>query len=276
MNVALGQSDDELLKNIRQHYYSLQNELSSLNKVVLNDSISYYLKDSAVVKINFRKGVLNEELYYFKNYTCPYFVFSRNGNKENRYYFESYAGNNYLRMIKWIDHDKKERSIESSDFKSINNDYFFRGKNLKVICENKISMSQLRYMNKLVDSLKSLNYKMVSVEPFHVSDDSTEVILSDNAMYKLMDKSGKVDLYVELNWYDCAGGGSTRSYHYELPDNRLIEEVKVCRESFGEYSFSYCYNLIHYNDGKNSYKIEYFVPYEDYADKWDGDGLQFE
>ena len=168
---VFGQSDEELLAQVRKHYYELQNNLDSYDPIVVSDTVFCRVKEGKIAKVSFVHDSLREEYFYYPDSDWPYFVFTSLNGKENRFYMDS--DYRTLRMFKWLDHEKREVEQTHKDYTNKMWHYLIRGKNLKTTTKNqKIDQREIIEVKRLLDSLSTLvtTYDTVVFQPFAADD----------------------------------------------------------------------------------------------------------
>ena len=255
---VLGQSDEELLVQVRKHYYSLQNNLHLYERITVNDTVFCSAKDGLVAKITLLDGSLQEEYFYYPNSHWPYFVYSASSGRENRFYYDS--NTTALRMFKWLDHEKKEVSPDSEGYRDTAWHYIIRGKNLKTIAENrKVKKADIARIKELLDSLRSSNIKYDTVisspfasdDPERLAEDDGGLSVGDRAYYSYLSEDKTIQVEEHNGWMDCAGGSSERDVTYRLL--KTNEVISYGQRTQGSYSYSnpfyYEINYIQHKDG---------------------------
>lgn len=274
---AFTQSDEELIKKIREEYYNTQENLKSYKKARVNDSVYFQTNNNEIVKISLIKDNLREEYYFYENAVWPYFVFTQSKKSENRYYFNS--DEDYFRMIKWLNNDKLHQKIDSELFKKTEREYLFKGRNLKILASNiKVNKNEIIEIKKKLDSLQLIKYDTIVQRPFGDLDNTDlseeevrELMAGDESYYEYLSLDKKIHVFEKANWYDCAGGGSSEIITYKLATGEEItkgEEIKSIFVNSGYYGHNK--NYIRYNDGSGTcYEISTISIYGNiFTEEW--------
>ena len=94
------------IKQIRQRYYSLQEEMGELQVRDFGEHGKAYIKDENVVRLS-KSSWQGTADYYFTVQGKLYFIFEQNAGQENRYYFTTQLGcptdTNLPTLIRWQD-----------------------------------------------------------------------------------------------------------------------------------------------------------------------------
>ena len=276
---AFGQSDEELLAQVRKHYYNLQSNLSLYQRVTVNDTLFCSIKGGAVVKATFSRGALQEEYFFYPDSDWPYFVYAASSGQENRYYYDS--DTRALRMFKWINQENKEVDPETKEYRDTAWHYMIRGKNLKTVAENrKVKEEDFARVKKLLDSLRSLSIKYDTVisapfasdDPERLAEDDGGLSVGDEAYYSYLSEDKTIKVEENISWMDCAGGSSTEDIDYHLLETN--EVISYGKRTQGSYNYSnpfyYEINYIKYNNGAGKcYEINtWYIRGEYLREEW--------
>ncbi len=255
---VFGQSDEELLVQVRKHYYDLQNNLSLYERITVNDTVFCSVKGEAIAKITLLVGSLQEEYFYYPNSDWPYFVYSIFNRQENRFYYDS--NTTALRMFRWVDHQKKEVPPDAEGYRDTAWHYIIRGKNLKTVAENrKVKEADIAGIKELLDSLRSSNIKYDTVisspfasdDPERLAEDDGGLSVGDQAYYSYLSEDKTIQMEENISWMDCAGGSSKEDVAYHLL--KANEVIHCGKRTQGSYNYSnpfyYEINYIRYKNG---------------------------
>lgn len=118
---VFAQNDDfeEVTRQVHNHYYQLNNNIESYEKVILSDSITAYFKNNFPEKIVLESADTTVTEFYFNGDQGRLtFVFSIKNGEENRYYFTGYEIEESIFPVlyKWIDKKKTTLRIHDQHF----------------------------------------------------------------------------------------------------------------------------------------------------------------
>jgi hypothetical protein len=240
---VFGQSDEELLVQVRKHYCDIQNNAHLYERITVNDTVFCSIKSEAIAKITLVDGSLQEEYFYYPNSDWPYFVYSALSGRENRFYYDSDLRS--LRMFRWVDHKKSLVSPDSEGYRDTAWHYIIKGKNLKTLAENRsVKKADIARIKERLDSLRSPNIKydtivsapFASDDPERLAEDDGSLSVGDRAYYSYLSEDKTIQVEENISWMDCAGGSSERNIVYRLlKTNEVISYGKATQ---GSYSYS--------------------------------------
>ena len=282
---VFGQSDEELLVQVRKHYYDLQNNIHLYERITVNDTVFCSVRGEEIAKVTFVDGLLQEEYFYYPDSHWPYFVYSASSGRENRFYYDS--NTTALRMFKRLDHEKKEVSPDSEGYRDTAWYYMIKGKNLKTVAENRsVKRADIVRIKKRLDSLRSPNikYDTITSEPFasddpeRLAEDDGGLSVGDQAYYSYLSEDGTVQVEENISWIDCAGGSSSKDIAYRLLETK--EVICYGKKTQGSYNYSnpfyYEINYIRYKNGEGKcYEIStWYIRNEHLIEEWKQEDCQ--
>jgi hypothetical protein len=215
--------NQEALILVKKLYYDTQNNLPKLEKVKINDTLTYFLKNKIIVKISLIEKMNQTDFFYKEEMEFAYFIFDINGKKENRFYFclqnegQKFSNeHSRIKMFKWIKEDKKEVSDTSKHFLYNQWEYLVKGRVMKIVAENhKIAKENETTAEALLKLVKQrdeeINLKEMIKEEKDELIDQDENNLSYKIDSKYYSKNKKTECRYLEEYFDCVGGAESIS-----------------------------------------------------------------